>query len=317
MMLLYETFLEKFSKTIKGITAKGVVDPIAQSGSRALQAAVQNGDKIIFTDGTMQMLIDKLAHPEQSFNEIEAALGSRDVRQIVQNAQSFRGAWIEFPKPIDKVAVMMSFIPSAYLPTGKDGLQLHLIGQGAEVVEVMEQPSLHGAWIYDQVFHRCTQCTRESGVLIPCERCRFMLTVWGNIFAFSAIIAAQYLAAMKYEEKTFTSIRRVARAKSSKERRVPVKHIFKVIDANEIIIRIPEQEEERIKEPRGSWIDSDTVYEEIHTRPFMRTYRHPRYVNVRGQTTTFPEGIKRLQPRKKENIGKQITKVKASLYESE
>ena len=64
-------------------------------------------------------------------------------------------------------------------------------------------------------------------------------------------------------------------------------------------------------------IEKFLQYEEIRTRPFQRTYRHERYVNVRGQILRFPEGITRKQPMNPENVGRKVIKVKASLYEGD
>lgn len=313
MPLLVDTFLTKMMTTSNKLLSRRD-DRLLRSGLHAMVSAAKLGDKVIFTNGTMLMLADKLRHFQETVEEIFATVGHRDFSEILQNLQSFRGGWIEFPKPLDNVAAMLYLVPSVYIPTGKDLPQLYLVSAEAEIIDALEERGGHGEWYYQEMLHICQQCSREHGVLIPCERCQSSLGIWARIFGLSAIIAGQYLAALRYEERTVTTMRHVPREKSGKDRRVPVKHIFKVIDANEIIIPV-RQEEAPAREPRGSWMNGTEVYEEIRTRPFQRTYRHPRYVNVQGQTVDFPEGIKRLQPKKAENLGKQITKVKASLYE--
>lgn len=324
-MLLVDEFLRSTAQTTQRILAK---EPnyIVESGNKALLQAVSMGDKIYFTSSTMSMLIDKLKHFDEVVEELQAMIKERSLEVIYQNALSFRGAWVEFDKPIENpdesssIAAMFCFVPTHYLDTGKDGYQLYLIDQFAQVSDILlSKPG--EPWEYAHPFHlyRCPrrQCQEVGQTIIPCELCKYMLVVWAHIFALSSIIAGQYLAATRYEEKAFTGIRRVRREHSNKERRVPVKHIFKVIDANEIIISVPpEQEEERQKESHGSWLDGSEVYEERRTRPFTRTYRHARFVNVRGQSIAFPEGVVRMQPMKRENIGKHVTKVKASEYES-
>lgn len=312
-MFHIETFLKNYTETMQALEKRGLRDTHAKSGMHALLSALRYSDKIIFTEGTMKMLIDKLRDPKETLAEIRTHLGERSYAEIMQGAQTFRGALVLFPKPINQVSALLSFVPSVYLPTGRDDLQLYLMSDASEVADVIFQR--RGQWFYDDLYHRCARCTTEAGVRILCEQCRFLLDAWANIFGFSAVIAAQYLAAMRYEEQTTTIMRRTRREKSGKERRQAVKYTYKVIDANEIVIPIRESSD-LPHEKRGSWIGEDTVYEEIRTRPFQRTYRHERYVNMRGQTVSFPDGIIRQQPRKKERIGRSFTKVKASLYES-
>lgn len=320
-MLLIDQFTGKMQTTVSGLLNRRD-DPLARSGMGAIIQAARLCDKILFADSTMQMLSDKLAHYDDTVQEVLRRIGEQNRQQIVENILSYRGGWIEFSKPFlfsdrkdGSIAAMLFFVPSVYVTTGRDKQHLYLISETADIVDALESTPF-GQWEFLTGYHVCRACTIEYGVRVPCELCRYKLMVWNNIFALSAIIAGQYLAAMRYEERTCTTMARIPREKSTgKERRKPVKHVFKVIDANEIIITSLLPDDTHRKEERGSWIDSSVVYEEITTRPFTRTYRHPRYVNMRGQTTDFPQGIKRLQPRKPEMIGKTVTKVKASLYE--
>ena len=315
MPLLVDQFITKMTQTSEKLLSKRD-DRLLRSGTHAVVSAAKLGDKVIFTPGTMLMLADKLRHFQETVEEIFAAVGHRDFSEIIENIQSFRGGWIIFPKPLDNVAAMLFFVPSVYIPTGKDLLQLFLISAQADIIDALEERGARGEWYYQEALHTCQQCKREYGVLVPCPQCHSFLSVWARIFGLSAIIAGQYLAALRYEEKTVTTMRHVPREKSGKERRVPVKHIFKVIDANEIIIPVVRKEEAGTREPRGSWMaDGNFVVEEIRTRKFKRTYRSDRYVNVKGQSIEFSEGIVRLQPKRPENLGKTVTKVKASLYE--
>lgn len=322
-MLLIDRFIASLQSTTNRILSK-VDDPIVRGGMIAVREAARLCDKVIFAESTMRMLIDKIERYDETVQEVMALLGESDTAQahvhatarLQRSLPAFRGAWVEFHKPIDTIAAILVFVPSVYLSTGKDRQQLYLIDTHAEIVEIMEaEPG--EAWSYASPFHQCRLCRREAGVLVPCKACMDRLIAWSEIMALCAIIAGQYLAAMRYEEKTLTGMRREPREKSKKERRIPTKHIFKVIDANEIIIPVAQEEESTHKEPRGSWMTGDEIYEEIRTRPFTRTYRHSRYVNVRGQTVNFPDGIKRLQPKRPELIGKHVTRVKASSYEHE
>ncbi len=315
-MLLVDEFLRKMETTGKKALKK-VNDPYVASGMDAVWQAGELCDKIIFGESTMRMLVDKMRHFEETVQEVLDAVGEVNMQQLSERITAYRGAWVQFHKPIDNVEAFLVFVPSFYLRTGKDQQQMYLVTPDAEIADVLECATPGGVWRYIAPLHKCPGCIREFGgaFLIPCEACRIRLVAWGEIIALSAIIAGQYLAERRYVEKVFTAMRREKRLKSNKDRRVPVKHIFKVIDANELIIQVPALE--RPKEHCGSWLDGTEIYEEIRTRPFMRTYRHPRYVHVRGTTIAFPEGIKRLQPRKPELLGKQITKVKASHYEGE
>jgi hypothetical protein len=319
MTLLIDTFIEKL-RSITQRALNKIDHPYAFSGMHAFAQAAQLCDKILFSESTMRMLLDKLAHYEETVKEVLAHLpsGEPNMAHISLSSADTRGVWIQFHQAIDQIAALLLFVPSVYVKTGKDQEQLYLIDEKADIVHVLEcVPGEH--WSYLAEFHLCPLCERQDGTLTPCEACWQYLIRWSEIMALVAIIANQYLATMRYEEKEVTSMRRVPRQKSpGKERRIPVKHIYKVIDANEILVQVapPEEEDRSTGEKRESWVnDGDVIREEITTRPFIRTYRHPRYVNMMGQSTTFPRGIKRMQPRKVDRLGKNVTKVKASLYE--
>jgi hypothetical protein len=319
-MLLVDTFLQKMAVVNTATIRK---DPLVVSGLGALNQAVKQGDKVYFAPSTMAMLAEKLAHYQDTLQEITAAVGSADLAAIYQRASQPWAGWIEFDKPVKvdtrAISAMFFYSPAMFVKTGRDGHQLYLIDHLGEIAEILERKTVEDSWTFASPYHTCRNCTREYGVFVPCQPCSRYLEIWGaRIFPLSCIIAGQYLAALRYEEKTFSGVRRVPRqGNSKKEKRVTVSHIFKVIDANEIIIQVPPpQAEDRAKEIRGTWIvEGEVEYKEIRTRPFTRTYRHSRYVNVRGDTIKFPEGITRRQPMKKENVGKHVTKVRASNYE--
>lgn len=225
-------------------------------------------------------------------------------------------------------------MPSRYLATGKDTIFLYLIEEErATIYDVLELNHQQQTWCYQYPYHRCPleKCFVDEIThhIQLCAVCETTLTNWVQIFSLSAIIAGQYLAVQRYEERRETSIHSRPRARNEKKsKRFVSTHTYKVIDANEILIPLHPADEDHIhhseteKEGRFSWVaqayvEGDLDRRVITTRPFTRTYRSERYVNVRGQTQDFPEGIIRQQPIRKSRQGKRITKVKASDYEEE
>ena len=321
-MLLIDEFLRKMSTTAASVLAKAH-DPLVSSGITALLQGVRASDKIYFSESTMKMLSEKLDHFDEVCEEIMARFpDARDqIGEITERALSHAGIWIEFSKPIAfpvPIVAMFCFVPSRYLETGRDKNHLYLISQDAEVYSLITCVPDH-AWEYEKAYHRCPtqQCAEEYGVQVLCEACRAILIGWSSIFTLAAIIAGQYLAVTRYEEREFTSARRVPRQHSGKTKAIVTKRVFKVIDANEILIEIPMLTP---VEPRGSWLidaiaEGDVEYMEKRTRPFERQYRHPRYINMQGKSTSFPEGIVRRQPVRKSLEGQRVTKVVASEYE--
>jgi hypothetical protein len=239
--------------------------------------------------------------------------------------------WLEYYKPIAipqkdgtpylSVAAMLFWVPGKHITTGKDMLQLMLVEPSGELSKYMLWQRPDGEWIYDPGYHTCGRCERIGDTLIiPCTVCDHIITIFQRIFSISNVIAGQYLAHRKYEEVEHTGMIRKPREKNEKkERSIHTKYIFRTIDANELIIKVPPVDPDYVPAPqekRGSWMEGQEVeYKDIHTIPFSRTYRHPRYINMLGMKTEFPEGIKRRQPVLKENLGKHVTKVKASEYE--
>ena len=317
--MLIDSFLQKWEKL------KTSPDPLLQSSGRAYIQAAQKGDKIFFKESTMLMLAEKMKDFEGTVRAIERMNPYGNAQGAIEAAkrslQNYNGCWIQFDKPMKiaslSIAAMFSFVPSAYMQTGKDVYFLLLIDEQGDIPCTLE--STPGQeWHVNLASHQCPfkQCISSS----LCEACKRMLVIWSQIFALSSIIAGQYLAATRYEEKEFTGMRRVPRqGNDKKSKRVPVKHIFKTIDANEIVITVP-SEPPKERELHGSWIanaeaEGDLDYQECRTRPFARTYRHERYVNMKGNSTSFPEGVIRRHPIRKSLVGKHVTKVKASDYE--
>jgi len=323
-MLLVDVFLEQHGKAITRAHAK-VQDRLLASASFALLQAVRTGEKISFAQSTMDMLMDCL----KNYDDVIAGLSAQhdpDGFSKITDTMFHRGAWIEFYKPMKvgdaTFSALFCFVPSYYLETGKDAYHFYLIDNLGDIAELLSAQTAGEAWAFDPYLHECRECERVDGKLAPCERCGHVLIFLSKLFVLCSLIASQSLAERTYEVQERTGMRRVQREKSKKERRIAVKHLFKVIDANEIIIPVLAPEEERRHEKGESWValaqeENDLVYEEMHTRPFSRVYRHPRYTHMQGQTTDFPQGIARMQPRKKSLLGKHITKVKASKYETE
>jgi hypothetical protein len=330
-MLLLDEFLRKTEISRNNLLKKGA-DRFVASGSEAVMQAARRGEHMYFAPSTMRMLLEKLKNYEALAQEVSQFLQTQDIDRIMESAGYGyqRGFWLEFDKPlslplprgVQMTSALLGFVPSDYIATGQDTPHLYLIDTFGDISEALKAPNLKSQWRYEDLFHQCPRCQHDFGVLVPCKDCQIFLTMWGRILAVSMLIGGQYLAARRYEEKAFEGVRRVPRQHNEKKvKKVPVKHIFKVIDANELIIQVPLPDAPR-RDPTGeSWLADalaagQVEYQEIQTRPFTRTYRHERYTNVRGQTVTFAEGISRMQPRLKENIGKHVTKVKASLYEN-
>src|SRR5579859_709714 len=232
MMLLIDEFISKMQVSASSVLSRAR-DPLVSSGIDALLAAVKASDKIYFSASTMKMLHEKL----DQFDEICEEVIVRSSPSSLQIAsERVVGAWIEFSTPITlpvPIAALFCFVPSRYIETGKDKNQLYLISADAEVYSLVS--CIPGqAWDFDRTFHHCPtrQCTEEYGVPILCEACSAILIGWSSIFTLSAIIASQYLAAVRYEEREFTSVRRVQKKHSSKKKAVVSKTIFKVIDAS-------------------------------------------------------------------------------------
>jgi len=320
MALLIDKFLQKMQNVASPLSR----DPLVSSGLNALAQAVRKADVVYFSQSTMKMLWEKL----DQFDEIcDEVLARSSETSLQSTAECMVGAWIEFSESIAfpvPIAAMFAFVPSQYLDTGKDKNHLYLISKDADVYSLLSCAPGE-AWQLDNAFHRCPtrQCTEEYGVTLLCETCNAILVGWSSIFTLSAIIANQYLAATRYEEREFTSVRRVPRKHGGKTKAIVSKRVFKVIDANEILIEVPatdEEESERTSESRDSWLldalaQGNVEYRDVRTRPFVRQYRHPRYVNMQGKSTSFPDGVVRRQPVKKSLEGQRITKVVASEYE--
>lgn len=326
--------IDRLLKNLQDITDNHAIlkrDTFIESGIQAIIQVARLGEHLVFSESTMRLLMESLQNYDQVVAQVMRILAEPGqehilarVNNFINNPQVFRGVTVQFHKPVGKVAGFLTFIPSTYLRTGRDQQQLLLINSYGMPLDLLQcEPG--GSWNFTDAWHSCPRCQKsqgQKGVILPCASCLDILVFWSEIMALSAIIGGQYLATMRYEEKEETSFRRVPRTHNPKKTRThPVKHIYKVIDADEIVIPIVKKEEEEpsiAKEHQGTtWLDGTEVYEEIQTRPFMRTYRHPRYVNVRGQTQMFPNGIRRLQPKKAAMIGKTITKVIASKHEQE
>lgn len=327
-MLLVDAVIEQYKKGIFDLQTRNISSPLATSGIKALAEAIRSSEKILFAPSTMRMLSDKKY--DEVIDEVDGLIAgaSRDqiVQELLHRASAFTSGWIEFYKPIKfpvEISAMFCYRPSHFLETGKDSYQLLLVDQFADVPYLMEARE-NMEWCFLPTFHQCRMCRRENKTIIPCDLCKSVLVTWSQIFALSMIIAGQYLAAMRYEEKIFSGIRRTPRQHNEKKvKKQHVSYQFKVIDANEIIIPVshPEQSEHDV---RGSWVEEakgqgNLVYIETHTRPFQRTYRNERYAasGLMGTTVKFAEGITRQQPRRKDLVGKHVTKVKASDYEME
>lgn len=321
--MIVDDFLQKMSFTLKRLQARQP-DPLASSGMHALYQAAREGETIFFSEGTSRMLLEKVAHFEETIQEVQERYGQVEDVAITESLFK-RGAWIVFPSPmfpqsICPVSALFCFMPSQYLETGKDKYLLYLVDQKADVAYMLSSVP-NEAWQFDAQYHQCHACQREYGVIIPCDTCKALLLVWSEVFAIASIITVQYLAERRYEEKTFITMRRVPREKNSKKMRAQaIKRTVKVIDANEIVIPVPPPDDsQHTKGERGSWLipaleENRVEYIEKRTRPFIRTYRHERYKasGLQGQTTTFPEGIVRKQPVLKDR--QHIKKVKASKY---
>lgn len=325
--MIIDEFLDKISLTAKRIQAH-TPDPLVTSGLHALNQAARVGDILFFTEGTVRMLAEKSAHFEETVQEVYARYGEVDISATAESI-FHRGVWIVFPAPMllepsPPIAALFCFVPSCYVATGKDAFLLYLIDPSADVAYMLVSQPGGGVWEFEAPFHQCSLCQRKHGTILPCPSCQSTLLVWSEVFAVASIIALQYLAERRYEEKRITSTRRVPREKHAKKSRTQVMyHTVKVIDANEIILPLPQPDSSHIKEERGSWLqpalaEGNVVYKERRTRPFIRTYHHERYreSGLQGKTVEFPEGVKRMQPMLKSK-GKRVTKVKASLYEQQ
>lgn len=347
-MLLIDEFLQKIRGTVMKLdgvkhAGPGLIElrekiTMSKTGLHSLERAAREAEKVLFSESTMKMLSDRLTRVEETFEEVKTSLDEGSLERVYNRATTHGGTWVIFheslsyPLPPERspcrIEALFCYTPAQYLATGKDGVQLYLVDTNRVVYDMIECETLGDAWSYNPLFHylfsRCRTCQLFPDRLSICETCFQMLVFWSEVWAISAIIAGQYLAHLRYEEKVVTGMRREKRAHSNKERRIPTRYTYKLIDANEIILHVPPGPEEPpiTGKAMGSWMaHTEVEHVPITTRPFERTYRADRYKasGLQGTTIRFKNGIKRNQPIKAENLPHyldRITQVKASDYES-
>jgi hypothetical protein len=326
MDLLIDKFLTGMQDACNKATSNTAISDanksLLVSSLRAITQAIRVSDRVYFEESTMRMLSSKLQHYTDTIEEITSTYG-KSVEEVSSTISRARGSasWIQYKKPINEVAAIFSFIPSLYVETGREQVQLYLVDGTAQVLQ-MFWCQVGKDWRYDPGYHPCSRCEHIGNEIIPCSDCEAFLILWQKVVSMTMIISGLLLAERRYEEKTFSGIRHMPRRKNDKKaKRVPVSYVFRVIDASEIIIPVRSEPTptRQSSNEKNSWVaEAETLgvlgHKEIQTRPFERTYRHERYKNVKGQVLKFPEGVKRSQPIRTDR--EHATKVKASLYEN-
>jgi len=161
--------------------------------------------------------------------------------------------------------------------------------------------------------HRCpfALCSGTSEREV-CAICAHWRRAWSLRFPLMLMVKDQLFAESRVV--TETVLRRVPRERSDKKRTVAVPVSSRVIDASTKTVR----EVRQALFPRGSWLTrhapDEIAYVDTRVRPFTRTYRSERYVNMRGQTQQITPQKPRHIPTLKDR--RRNTKVMASAYES-
>lgn len=294
------------------------------------QANMAQCEKILFASSALEMLQFYLLHLEKVWD------------QMFSLSQPTHSHWIEFDKPIKTGPLLVSacffcrlsdpdvliearhILPSrthasllrikAEYPTL---WTLDLIDERGDPLFFLGFDPAHDGWTFPE-WHECPSgtCERkgkdETGtpLMQVCEDCQQLQMLWGSILSLSLLIASRHFA--KEVQKEYRAVRKVPRMdKPHKLKTVDVSHVFRLIDAS--VKEIAEVHE--VLSHRGSWVaarmaeDPESV--QYVDRRVQRTYRHPRYVNVQGQTVE----VEVTRPVLVENEVRRVTKVIASDYE--
>lgn len=167
------------------------------------------------------------------------------------------------------------------------------------------------AWDVSPI-HRCPfdLCTGTSEREV-CALCAHWRRSWSLRFPLMLMVKDQLFAESRV--MTETVLHRVQRERSGKKRTIAVPVTYRVIDASRKTVR----EVRQALFPRGSWLarhePDEIAYVEKLVRPFTRTYRSERYVNMRGQTQQITPQQPRHIPILKDR--QRATNVIASAYE--
>lgn len=334
--LLIKEFLEMY--TFQNQRVPSILRPLVDSAAYSLRQAIHQSEIVVLTPSTTDMLLDKLRHYDETLALVEEKI-PRDVIDLRIDSMFHRGTWIRLLKPFqvpdhadpdEKISIcaLMIFSPGYYLTsTGDDGFHYYLIDENAMIYDVLRTESRASAWLYSPIYHLCQRCRVIGETVEPCAVCEHFLVFFAQLLVIASLITAQYLAdkTLTIEEHE-TLLTRVKRKNSNKTRTTALTMSYRTIDANTLIVHAASADETQhaaTREAGESWVqqaeaERDLYRKEITTRPFTRTYKHPRYSQERRENKQeFKEGMTRMQPYRYSRDGKRITNVKSTEYGDE